>query len=125
MDALSLDGATLDCWVALAEGHAPPRILRVGRREVCHLVVDGAPTVAYEPSRDWGLAEPILARERIQLREVRARGEPAFEAMLTREGVTWFAVGPLPLVAAMRVLVRSRIPDALLDAARFDDRRPA
>ncbi|MGA0572220.1 phage protein NinX family protein [Variovorax sp. VNK109] len=119
MDAMALSGATLDCWVALAEGHGNAVIVRTGRHHVCHLAVDGVPVSPFSPGTDWDAAWPIIQRERILLRERRLNREPVFEAMLVRDGITWFAIGELPLVAAMRVLVRSRIPEQMLDGARF------
>lgn len=119
MDAMALSGATLDCWAALAEGHGDAVIVRSGRHAVCHLAVDGVPVSPFNPSSDWNAARPIIARERILLRERQLHGEPVFEAMLVRDGITWFAHGELPLIAAMRVLVRSRIPEQMLDSERF------
>lgn len=42
--------------------------------------------------------------------------------MLVHDRVTWFATGALPLVAAMRAYVRSRVPEALLSHAQFNER---
>ncbi len=123
MDAMALSGAKLDCWVALAEGHSGALtqavIIRKDGHEVCHLAVGGIPVSPYSPSSNWALALPLIERERILLREYPLHREPAFEAMLRQGGVTWFARGELPLVAAMRVLVRSRIPEHMLDGERF------
>lgn len=48
-----------------------------------------------------------------------ARPQPMFEAMLRRDRVTWFAEGELPLIAAMRVYVRSRFSDEQLRSPPF------
>ncbi len=120
MDEIELAGAALDCWVALAEGHATPRIVAMGRRTVCRSVRPGSEGLQdFSPATDWALAGPIIQRERIGLRDMVAHHEPRFEAMLRRGGVTWFAQGELPLVAAMRVYVRSRFGDAELRERRF------
>ena len=115
-----LSGAVLDCWVALAEGHVAPQVVGNGPHAVCQSMrLDYDYPLDFNPSADWSLAEPILQREHIRLRDMLLHQEPMFEAMMTYRGATWFAEGDLPLVAAMRVYVRTRFTDAQLAAPRF------
>ncbi len=115
-----LSGPALDCWVALAEGHVAPQVVGSGARAVCQSMrLDDDQPANFSPSTDWSLAEPIIQRERIGLRDLLLHREPMFEAMVNYRGSTWFAEGELPLVAAMRVYVRTRFTDAQLAAPRF------
>lgn len=115
-------GAELDAWVATAQGHRQVEVMavRTGERPVCRSIRPGtlAP-MPFQPTADWALAGPIIERERIGLRDVVARDTPMFEAMLHYRGVTYFAKGELPLVAAMRAYVRSRFDDTQLAAPPF------
>lgn len=112
-EILALDGALLDAWVAQAQGLCDVRIQQDGLCSQC--VARWARhthSVGYSPSTDWEVAGLIIDRERIALRDLFIPGcPPAFEAMLQRADVTWFARGELPLVAAMRVYVRSRFTE--------------
>lgn len=121
----TLEGAWLDAWVALARGHADIEVEEEapgGGALVCRSRAPGAAGVQpYRPSTDWREAQPILEEEHILLRDrVPWTSPPRFEAMLQRQGVTWFAEGELPLVAAMRVYVRSRFEEDRLLAPPFD-----
>lgn len=114
-------GAELDCWVALAEGHVAPQVTHAGAHAVCQSMrLDSDGLLDFSPSTDWDLAGPIIQREGIGMRDMDAHREPLFEAMVSYRGTTWFAQGELPLVAAMRVYVRTRFTDAQLAAPRFD-----
>jgi hypothetical protein len=119
MNAMELSDGLLDCWVAFAEGHADATLVPTPRGNVCRCAGEDGSQHTYSPSTRWALATPIIEREGIRLREMTLHGEPAFEAMLAGAGVTWFATGALPLVAAMRVYVRSRIPEPMLNHAAF------
>ena len=115
-----LSGAVLDCWVALAEGHVTPQVVGTGARAVCKSMrLDNDDLLDFNPSTDWDLAEPIIQREHIDLHDMLTYHEPTFEAMVNYRGETWFAEGELPLVAAMRLYVRTRFTDAQLAVARF------
>lgn len=121
MNFAELGSPDLDAWVALAQGHCGVRVIQAGRRRECHSLRPCATqTQRYSPSTDWALAAPIIQSEHIGLRDMEAaRPEPMFEAMLCRDGVTWFAEGELPLIAAMRVYVRSRFSEAQLNLPPF------
>jgi hypothetical protein len=122
MDVAELCGAELDAWVALAQGHRAVSVTCTGggRRECRSLRPDALQPQRYSPSTDWALAVPIIEQEHIALRDMdAARPEPMFEAMLRSGEVTWFAEGELPLIAAMRVYVRSRFTEAQLGAPPF------
>ena len=121
MDVAELCGAELDAWVALAQGHQAVSVIEAsGRRECRSLRPDALQPQGYSPSTDWALAGPIIEHEHIALRDMdAARPEPMFEAMLRSGEVTWFAEGELPLIAAMRVYVRSRFSEAQLGAPPF------
>jgi Protein of unknown function (DUF2591) len=125
MDAAELRGAELDAWVALAQGHLAIRVLDIGGRRECRsLPPHASQPQRFDPSSDWALAGPIIRHERISLRDMVAhRPQPMFEAMLRSGEVTWFAEGELPLIAAMRVYVRSRYSEAQLAEPPFQ--RPA
>ena len=113
MEIHDLDGALLDAWVARAQGLCDIRVTNAGRTPVCVARwVDRSAAQPYSPSTDWTQARLIIDREHIGLRDLWINGRPpAFEAMLRRNDVTWFARGALPLVAAMRVYVRSRFTE--------------
>jgi len=116
-----LSGAALDCWVALAEGHVAPQVVGTGTRAVCKSMrLDNDDLLAFCPSTDWDVAASIIRRERISLHDMLSYHEPTFEAMVNYRGATWFAEGALPLVAAMRVYVRTRFTDAQLALPRFE-----
>jgi hypothetical protein len=121
MDARGLRDAELDAWVALAQGHRDVRLSDVGGRRECHSLAPGAAQAGrYAPSTDWDAADRIIAAAHIVLREmVGTHGEPKFEAMLRHDDITWFAEGELPLIAAMRVYVRSRFGDEQLRSPPF------
>lgn len=115
-----LSGAVLDCWVALAEGHMAPQVVGTGVRAVCQSMrLDNNNALNFSPSSDWMLADAIIQREHIGLRDMLLHHEPMFEAMMNYRGATWFAEGELPLVAAMRVYVRTRFTDEQLATRRF------
>jgi len=121
MDACGLRDADLDAWVAIAQGHRDVRVIVDGGRRECRSVRPGASQPQrYDPSADWDLAEPIIDAAHIGLRDMEGcRAEPLFEAMLRHDDITWFAEGELPLIAAMRVYVRSRFSDEQLRAPPF------
>ena len=121
MKAVELRGAELDAWVALAQGHRVISVVEVGGRRECQTLRPGAAQLQrYDPSSDWELAAPIIEHEHIALRDMVAhRPEPMFEAMLRGGSITWFAEGELPLIAAMRVYVRSRFSEADLRSPPF------
>lgn len=114
MEIHDLGGALLDAWVARAQGLADIRVTHRGSATPLCMArwVDRTEVVPYSPSTDWALANLIIDREHIALRDLWIQDRPpAFEAMLRRADVTWFARGELPLVAAMRVYVRSRFTE--------------
>jgi len=122
MEIHDLRGALLDAWVARAQGLCDIRVAMVGSAPACVARwVDRTEATPYSPSSDWALAGLIIDREHIALRDVWVRGRPpAFEAMLRRADVTWFSRGELPLVAAMRVYVRSRFTEEEVRLRSFD-----
>ena len=120
METMEPSGAALDAWVARAEGHGTPRLVRRGARSRCEVHDVSLGWKVFSPSTDWDLADTIIEREHIGLREVTVHHQPMFEAMLRRGGVTWFAHGELPLIAAMRAYVRSRFPEEMLRTERFE-----
>lgn len=122
MEIHDLSGALLDAWVARAQGLRDIRLRHDSGRAVCHARWADAPSAApYSPSTDWGLASLIIDREHIAMRDLWVQGRPpAFEAMLRRADVTWFSRGDLPLVAAMRVYVRSRFTEDEVRLRSFD-----
>lgn len=113
MEIHDLGGALLDAWVARAQGLCDIRVDTVDGLSVCLARwVDRTEVRPYSPSTDWALANLIIDREHIALRDLWLRGSPpAFEAMLRRADVTWFSRGELPLEAAIRVYVRSRFTE--------------
>jgi len=122
MEIHDLRGALLDAWVARAQGLCDIRVATVGNAPACVARwIDRTEATPYSPSTDWALAGLIIDREHIALRDVWVRGRPpAFEAMLRRADVTWFSRGELPLVAAMRVYVRSRFTEEEVRLRSFD-----
>ncbi|MBS0426356.1 MAG: DUF2591 family protein [Proteobacteria bacterium] len=122
MEIHDLEGALLDAWVARAQGLCDIRLAADGSAAVCVARwVDAAEPRPYSPSTDWTLARFIIDHEHIALRDLWISGRPpAFEAMLRRHDVTWFARGELPLVAAMRVYVRSRFTEEEVRLRSFD-----
>lgn len=103
-----LTGAELDYWVARAEGLEPD-----WNEENGSWCIPPSYELVYSPSHFWGIAVPIIERERINLN---CRGEYALE------GFEWaaqifptdppispvYGYGPTPLIAAMRAFVASR-----------------
>lgn len=73
---------------------------------------------AWSPSRNWNQGGPIIERERIEL----GSHADQWQATVHMEEVSKFAFGSTPLIAAMRVFVRSQfgdtinIPQEVLDA---------
>ncbi len=86
MRVSELSGHALDAWVARA----------VGREE---------PGAGFAPSEIWDDAAPILEESHISLDRSRG-GSPWIGRLATSE-----AVGPTPLIAAMRALVTARFGD--------------
>lgn len=122
MEIHDLDGALLDAWVARAQGLCDIRVTHAGQESVCVARwIDRSASKPYSPSTDWALARLIIDREHIALRDLWIHGRPpAFEAMLRRNDVTWFSRGELPLVAAMRVYIRSRFTEEEVRLRSFD-----
>jgi hypothetical protein len=108
-----LEGAALDAEVARCLGQAP----YFGRSNVapadvpsdeCWRDSNGWPIDRF--SSDWGVAGPIIERERIELLPGL---HGAWGASIWPEGAPdeTFETGPSALVAAMRAYVRSKTPN--------------
>lgn len=92
MKTTDLQGAALDWAVAKAEG--------------IHLIVD---FTQYKPSTDWMQGGPIIAREWIST----TNGNDEWLAEIATDCADGYlsAIGPTPLVAAMRCYVASKLGD--------------
>lgn len=65
------------------------------------------PGAAY--STDWALGGPIIERERISLRQW--TNVPIVNAYMPTDNAPWSSDGKLPLIAAMRCYVASKLGD--------------
>ena len=100
-----LEGDRLDVAVAKAEGWA--------EQEVAAMLKAGDAADRYFSAASWGLAGPIIARERIDLESPELEGDPwGAIAWGTKAqepgGYCATASGPTPLIAAMRAYVASK-----------------
>ncbi|MGU7781108.1 phage protein NinX family protein [Burkholderia sp. PU8-34] len=117
MQVQDLTGASLDYWVAVAEGLGAPRVDDAGCRAVRE--VDGAP-VRFAPSSSWDDGGPLVERLPFAAFE-RDGGRGAWRAVLHRavpaagERCTFNQSGPTLLIAAMRTLVASTFGDDVPD----------
>lgn len=115
MKVSELEGAELDCFVALAVGLTP---CIVGGRCYVEEIGVGAFVILdninrnlakFRPTSDWSQGGPIIERERIQLWE---SGD--WMAKVGRLAGN-LGTGPTALVAAMRAFVASKYGDTVPD----------
>lgn len=115
MKAADLTGATLDAWVAKAEGH---KGAIDGSRFLVHERSDGLRVGMpgggwhFAPSTEWRHGGPIIASEKLMVQPKLERGGDFYgtwrAVALSFNGRTHADVdGPSPLIAAMRCYVQS------------------
>lgn len=131
MKVSELTGATLDYWVACAEGLPHPRI-NDGycwfELPACDDDPAGAVDAAFTPSTDWSQGGPIIERELIAIAmgadQAASPGWSAHVGLIDYEE-DFEQSGPTPLVAAMRAYVASKfgeeVPDEGIGAPRKAD----
>ncbi len=120
MKVSELQDAELDYWVAKAEG-LPVVRLECGDGFECY--PDEAPLSAgyyYKFSRSWAEAGPIIEREKIATFPVWYAPASDFAWGATEPGYAVnysapMAVGPTPLIAAMRAYVASKFGEEVPD----------
>jgi hypothetical protein len=115
MKTAELTGAQLDYWVAKAEGKHPSAGARgdwepLGDSSTRLYDVHGS---IWSPSANWEQGGPIIERERIAIQP----GAPdTGNWMATNPTRMDWAIGPTPLISAMRAFVASKygheVPDA-------------
>lgn len=121
MKVSEMTGALLDYWVARAEGLNPAPVYLPGR--VVFALDHGKGFEVPFYSTDWAQAGPIIERERFVINghSMRRMGFYARHIVerTTRKGDVAFkskyALGPTPLVAAMRAYVASKFADEVAD----------
>ena len=100
-------GPALDWLVAKGEGK------RAGWEYTLHETIVMIGSMEYRPSIDWAQGGPIIEREEIGLRRnAPSMPDSLWEAMgsITAKGAGYrWAVGPTPLIAAMRCFVASKL----------------
>jgi hypothetical protein len=124
MKTSELTGAALDWAVAKCEGIELESGYGVQETSGYYnrLLVDGRMSkgqsmlVRYIPSTDWAQAGPIIEREGIAIDCIRCNGniDGWQAANMVADDENWDAgvqYGPTPLIAAMRVLVASKLGD--------------
>lgn len=108
-----LTGAALDWAVAKCMGLDSAYVAKAGGWVASTHVRVFDPQVqddcAYEPSLDWSQGGPIIEREGINLCKER---DGVHAVIVEPHGHDWTeAVGPTPLIAAMRCYVASKLGD--------------
>ncbi|MES1982441.1 MAG: phage protein NinX family protein [Pseudomonadota bacterium] len=117
-----LEGATLDLWVARAEGRCLHEKQRASMGEggteyfceVCDEPIYGSITRRdWKPSTNWLQGGPIIERERLEIMLRMTAGEwqgewRAINIWSDRENRYAQAYGDTPLIAAMRCFVASK-----------------
>lgn len=117
MKTSDLTGPALDWAVANALGRLGVNglayyngVFVIGQR--CYAYGDDGEQVLFEPDVNWSQGGPIIEREGIGLDYYEDGGHPdgGEWGAATNEG-TVHALGPTPLIAAMRCFVASRLGD--------------
>jgi len=116
MNVADLNGVALDYWVAIADGWGPlwhVCAIEGGqpREGVAVAHPDRAAIVCYSPSTDWCLGGPIIEKRGITLRfrGMDQRGRWSARTVNAERNGIVEVFGPVPLVAAMRCFVVSRL----------------
>lgn len=118
MKTSELTGATLDYWVAKAEGdepviHSDEKGPWCQRRKV--FPHGGHSDAWFHPSSSWLDAGPIIEREGIDTATVWDGGKRQWRAIA--DFTVGVFEGPTPLIAAMRAYVASKFGDEVPDGA--------
>lgn len=110
MKVSELEGASLDQWVARAEGID----VRYSTVEQYWRILDTPDNLIWEPHSDWSQAGPIIEREAISLIAPRIgqRWEANYGASIENQVV---CDGKTPLEAAMRVYVTTKFGTEVQD----------
>ena len=112
MQVANLNGQLLDYWVGRANNCDPHPLPGSDHKR---LVINDSSSEygfrLYEPSKDWGIAGPIIQKERISIvwtgnGWMARKAEGAAHATTSEES---------PLIAAMRCFVTSKFGDAVPD----------
>ena len=123
MKVADLEGALLDYWVAKADN----RVDVVMENGEAVTYRSGGLRRSYVPSNDWGLAGPIIERERISIISgaTEWRGKVHWLAVKDADVVAYTGeadvrgsaegVGCAPLIAAMRCFVKSKYGEEVPD----------
>jgi len=120
--ARDLSGFALDWAVANARGQQASAVRAGGPVHLYRTV--GHDPKPFTPSTDWAIGGPLIEREEIEIHVIPSMRIPSNWADCS-DGDTWCAnvctpeqdlvkaAGPTPLVAAMRVLVASKLGDSV------------
>lgn len=104
MKVSELEGASLDQWVARAEGIE----VRYSKVEQYWRIIDNGDDMHWAPHQDWAQAGPIIEREAISL--IAPKIGERWEANLGNTVESQVVCdGKTPLEAAMRVYVTARL----------------
>jgi hypothetical protein len=112
MKTSELTGAALDWAVARCEGIEIVSV-KHGRATFIDPADDGALNeIPINYSTDWAQGGPIIEYEKIGITPTSRAPSFAWAAHgIPDEGVEYYAYGPTPLIAAMRVYVASKLGD--------------
>lgn len=115
MKTSELTGAMLDYWVAKAEGYEA-EILKDDKGEFVvrteRFENGGHSRGPFFPSTNWLDGGPIIERERISLLPgERNQVGPQIDGWIAEARSARAQIGPMPLIAAMRAYVASKLGD--------------
>jgi len=118
MKVSELEGAELDFWVAKAEQLLAPRIFSGSCRVNALLgfpsfsgIAGGVNYATFEPSINWSQGGPIIEKKKLALYPT---VDGKWDSYIGCFG-GWLCFQPTPLIAAMRVYVRSEFGDTVED----------
>ena len=111
MKVSELEGASLDQWVARAEGIE----VKYSTVEQYWRVIGNSEDLHWAPHLDWSQAGPIIERESISLiaPHIGDRWEASYGSTVETQAV---CDGKTPLEAAMRVYVTARFGKEVFDS---------
>jgi hypothetical protein len=112
MKTAELTGASLDYWVAKAEGKNCFLNLLKSACYVTYNIGGFEGNEVYSPSTDWSQGGPIIEREKIEVSDA----GPFWSASMTPgDGLEFHQLGDTYLQAAMRCFVASKYGDGVPD----------
>lgn len=109
-----LTGAALDWAVAKSEGAGAAFVSTTSRGEILALADDTATSSIgdhFNPSTNWAQGGPIIEREKIDVTTLGDEWEAELEHLTADDSHYAYggALGPTPLIAAMRCYVASKL----------------